>query len=366
MKKHLLFFCALALNNLTADDCCSYLPSSRPCVKGPLPNQINVYTQLSFLYWGCAERGLDFALKNNEPQNNSNLSAQQPSFKWDPSFRFMLGYHLPIDNWNIDFTYSVFYQNVLNRIDHSFDINSASTFGSGILSVWTSPGAFLGENIYARWQSATAKWKLHAHFFDWMLRHDLAIGYAVSFQPFCGIKMALLQQRYTLSYSPGNIVFLPSTDPQLLLSSTINMNNRSFNIGPGAGCSSRWCFSPRWNLFGSLSGALLGSHFQVGRNEFDVSTTTDTIIGSYRVSNHYWTYRPEAALSLGLQWSDCSCNKNSTLHYGFSASYEAQYWWKQNMMLRHYDAPAAQSHTLSPVQGDLFFQGLTVDALFDF
>ncbi|MBF8263159.1 MAG: mOMP-like family protein [Parachlamydiales bacterium] len=364
MKKHILFLCALALTNLTADENCSTLPSSRPCVRGDLPDQTNMYTRISFLYWQCAEKGLDFALINTQPQFNSKLTSRHPSFQWDPAFRLLLGTHLPIDNWSIDLGYSIFYQDVRDEAHHSFDINSDAAFGSGILSVWTSPGAFLSNNIYARWQSAFAKWKIHAHFLDLMLRHDLALGYALSFQPSFGLKMAMLQQRYVLSYSPGNIVYLPAEET--LLSSTVNMNNRSFNLGPGAGCSTRWCLSPRWNLFGSLSGALLGAHFQVGRNEFDVSSTASTIIGSYRISDRYWTYRPQAALSFGMQWSDCSCSKTSSLHYGFSASYEAQYWWRQNMMLRHYDAPAAQSHTMSPVQGDLFFQGLTVDALFDF
>jgi hypothetical protein len=360
-------FCTLALSHLSADEGCAFLPSSRPCVQGEIPNQADVYTEVSFLYWQCIEKGLDFALINSQTQFNSKLTAHHPSFQWDPAFRLLFGYHLPIDGWNIDGRYTIFYQNISDDVNHPFDVNSAATFGRGILSVWTSPGAFSAENIYARWQSASAKWKLHAHFVDLMLRHDLALGYAVSFQPSFGLKMAILQQRFALSYSPGNTISLPLHDDQILVSSTLNMNNRSFNIGPGVGCSSRWCLSPHWNIFGSLAGSLLGSHFQVGRNEYDVSTIlTDVSFGSYRINDRFWTYRPQANMSLGIQWSDCICSKYSVLHFGFKASYEAQYWWRQNMMLRHYDAPIPQSHTLSPVQGDLFFQGLTVDALFDF
>lgn len=335
---------------------CSYLPPNRECIKSDLPDQSNVYTQISFLYWECGERGLDYAVKNKNSQSNSILSVHQPSLKWDPAFRFVLGYHLPHDNWKIDFTYTLFFQ---HRFDHLDD--SANVFGQGILSVWTSPGAFLSENLFARWLGATAKWKIHAQFFDLMLRHDLWNGNALSFQPACGLKLALLQQRYAVSYFPGNTIA-----NETLLKSTINMNNRSLNIGPGVGCGSKWCLDPHWNLFGSLSGALLGANFHVGRNEFDVSSTTQTIIGSYRDRDQYWTYRPQAALQLGIQWADCSCSKTKVLHYALSASYEAQYWWKQNMLLRHYDAPIPQSHTMAATQGDLFFQGLNIDLLFDF
>jgi hypothetical protein len=356
----------LASSSLLADASCAFLPSARPCVKSDLPDQSNVYTQFSYLYWDCAERGLDFALKNTQPQFNSMLTVHEPGFDWKSAFRFQVGTHLPFDHWNLDFTYSFFYNRTIDRLKHNFDISSSSAFGSGILSVWTSPGAFLSENIYARWQFCEAKWKIHAHFFDLFLRHDLFNGYALSFQPAFGVKMALLQQRYVVAYRPGNIVFLSTGDPETLLSSTINMNNRSLNVGPGAGCQTRWCISPHWNIFGSLSGSLLAAHFEVGRDESDFSTTTSTVIGSYRVHDEYWTYRPQGTAVLGIQWNDCSCNKQSVIHYGFSASYEAQYWWKQNMLLRHYDAPAAQSQTMAPALGDLFFQGLAIDLLFDF
>jgi len=344
----------------TEPPACSFLPPNRPCVQSDLPDQSNVYTQLSLLYWGCGEKGLDFALKNKTSQTNSIISVHKPSFKWDPAFRFILGYHLPQDNWKIDFTYSVFYQHVRNRID-----DAINAFGQGILSVWTSPGAFLSENLFARWQNAAAKWKIHAHLFDLMLRHDLWNGKALSFQPAFGLKMALLQQRYDVIYSHGNTVSYEEV-PETFLKSTINMNNRSLNIGPEVICGSRWCMSPNWSLFGSLSGALLGAHFHVGRNEFDTSLFDEIYVGSYREKNHYWTYRPQGAFVFGIQWANCDCSKTKALHYALSASYEAQYWWKQNMLLRHYDAPIAQSQTLAPAQGDLFFHGLTIDLLFDF
>jgi len=340
---------------------CSFLSPNRPCLNSDLPGQINAYTKLSFLYWECGERGLDYAVKNRSNQSDSKISVYQPSFKWDPALRLVAGYHLPFDNWMIDLTYSFFFQHTHNHVD-----DSADTFGRGILSVWTSPKAFLSGNLFARWREARAKWKIRAQFFDLMLRNDLWNGNTLSFQPACGLKLATLQQRYAVSYSGGNTIQLTIDDQETFLSSTVNMNNRSFNIGPAAGCGSRWCLNRRWNLFGTLSGALLASNFHVGRNEFDVSTTAQTIIGSYRNSDHYWTYRPQGTVQLGIQWENCSCNKTSVLHYALSASYEAQYWWKQNMLLRHYDAPIAQSHTQAASQGDLFFQGLTVDLLFDY
>lgn len=345
---------------------CHFLPPVRACMESPsLLDQSDVYAQISLLYWEASERGLDYGLKNTQPQFQSQMRVLQPIFNWEPALRLLAGTHLP-QGWDLDLTYSFFLHSIQSNAKHNFDPSSPSTFGEGILAVWTAPKAFLSENIYARWQYASSKWKLHAQFFDLLLRCDLRNSPALLFQPAFGLKMALLQQRYTVAYAPGNIVTTSTGLVETLLRSTVNMKNRSFNLGPEMAMATRWCITNRWNLFGSLSGALLASQFNVGRNEFDVSQTASTIIGSYRFNDTYWTYRPQAALSLGVQWGDCVCRPSKVIHYAFALSYEAQVWWKQNMFLRHIDASTAQSPNLAPVRGDLIFQGLTFDFLIDF
>lgn len=337
---------------------CVFLPTARPCVENPcLLNQSDVYLQFSFLYWMAQERGLDYAIKNKTNQFDARGDLYQPSFDWEPAFRVVAGGYLPHDNWRLDFTYAFYLQTLEDSAKHNFIGN----FGEGLMAVWTAPGAFSDGNIYARWELAETKWKLHANFFDLMLRNDLCSGKQLSFQPACGLKMALLQQRYSVTYSYGS-----SFDDQSFMSSKINLTNRSFNFGPSAGIGTRWCLSPYWNLNGYLGGALLASQFDLGRNEYDLSTTTIKRVGSYRFNRDFWTWRPQTTLLFGVEWSDCICSPDRVLHWGFKASYEMQYWWKQNMMLRHIDAPIVQSHTVASVQGDLMFQGLTVDIFFDF
>jgi hypothetical protein len=364
MIKQTALLTTFVLASLFAEESClpcAFLPSARPCVLNPgTLCQSDIYTQISFLYWEASERGLDYAVKNTGEQFQSNLKVYQLKFNWEPALRILLGYHLPHDRWSVDASYSFYLHNIDNKVKHHIHNN---TFGEGILSVWTSPGAFLGQNIYARWQNAIAKWKINGQFFDFLLRHDLRNGSALSFQPACGLKLALIQQRYTVIYTFGNAVL---NGAESLIQSQISMKNSSFNIGPEAALSTRWCLDQNWNIFGSLSGSLLASQFKVGRNEQDVSQTSSAIIGSYRYNSNYWTMRPQASLSLGVEWGDCVCGKYNVIHYAFAASYEANYWWKQNMLLRSVAAPSVQSQQLAPAQGDLFFQGLTFDILFDF
>lgn len=369
MKKLSLFLALLSAPLLSANtDCkqplpiCSFLPKDRPCIIDSCRlNQSDVYLKLSVLYWVAQENGLDYALKNQQSQFDAKMKLYQPKFTWEPAFRALIGCYLPHDGWKLDFSYSFF----IHHIDQTTKHLTSNVFGDGLLAVWTAPGAFLSGNIYARWRLAETKWKIHANFFDAMLRNALFAGKALSFEPSFGIKMAILQQRFQVNYSLGNTYTTP-TITETYVNSKINMKNRSFNIGPSFAMQSRWCLSPHWNLSGSLGGSLLASQFHVGRNEFDVSTTTSTQIGSYRFNHDYWTWRPQASLLFGIEWGDCVCRKKSVIHYGFKASYEMQYYWKQNMMLRHTDAPIVQSQIMSPSQGDLAFQGLSVDIFFDF
>lgn len=336
---------------------CSFLPPSQNCVSNPcLLDQSDVYLQFSFLYWIAQERGLDYALKNKQSQFDAQMKVYQPSFNWQPAFRILLGTRLPYDHWSLDLAYSFYLQHIDSAAKHHF----TDQFGEGLLAVWTAPGAFISSNIYARWQLAQTKWKIHANFFDFMLHNDLYFGNALCLEPSFGLKMATLQQRFSVVYTGGNSV------EEDFISSKINLTNRSFNLGFCATMTSRWHVDKHWNLFGAISGALLASQFDLGRNEFDVSSNPTVQVGSYRFNRDLWTWRPQSSLSFGVKWSDCMCQKTSVVHYGLKASYEMQYWWKENMMLRHIDAPATQSQNVVSSQQDLVFQGLTVDLFFDF
>lgn len=346
---------------------CVYLPAAKNCHGSQdYLDQRNVYTYLDFLYWEGTERGLEFALKNKGSQFAQNVSIYQPGFTFEPAFRVGFGYHLPHDNWNLEFSYALFRESTINHVRQDF--NLAAPAGPGIMAVWTSSIAFQGLGQGARWENAEAKWKIHTNFFTLLLSHRLCTSSALSFEPAVGLNMALLQQRFEVNYTNGNILTQPATlDLVDLISSKIAMKNRSFNLGPMFSILTRWNVERHIDLFGKLSGSLLASHFDIGRHETDVSFDGAALaffFDSLRERNDFWTCRPQTAISLGIVWSDCVCRKNSVINYGFSAAYEAQSWWKQNMFFRFIDE--MNGAMIVPTQGSLFFHGLTLDAFIDF
>ncbi len=354
------YFFLLPLFSLLAVPYPDFPPPARPLSPDQDSSSSHIYTQFSFLYWEALEEGLDYGLKNRQSQAHSNLTVLKPSFDFAPAFSIVLGAHFPRRNWDLDFTYSFY----LNSAEGQAK-GSTSAFGEGILAVWTSPGAFLGENIYARFQHAGSKWTLHRECFDLLLHATVKNSRALLFQPAFGLKMAWLWQRYDVFYSSGNTVVTEASLPERILSSSIDMHNRSFNLGPEVKMTTRWSLSYHWKFFASLSGSLLAAHFDVVRKEQDRSETTDLLTNTYFFQDKFWSYRPEAALSLGFQWLD-RLSERSRMRYAIRASYDAEVWWKQNMLLRHIDAATPESPNLQSSQGDLYFQGLTLDLLFDF
>lgn len=344
---------------------CAYLPPARRCV---LPdnclNNSDLYFSFDFLYWEGTERGLEFALNNTDSNSNRDIEISEPDFDFQPAFRITLGTHLPHDNWDLEFLYTRFYNHTRNHTQHAF-ADPLAVQTAGIQSVWTSSLAFQNNQFRALWQDVEAKWKIHANFFDLVLKHRLCMSPAITLEPTFGLKMALLQQNFSVLYENGNTIPLPAAPDLQFVSSQILMKNRSFNLGPVASLTTKWNFANHFDFLSTLSGSLLASHFNVARNEYDIdSSSGGSLFDSIRERDKYWVLRPQAGLSFGLGWSDCICRKDSVLHYGFSASYEAQIWWKQNMLFRFIDLTNAAM--ISPTQGNLFFHGLTLDGFIDF
>lgn len=346
----------LLASSLIAIEPCAYLPVNRRCqIPENCLQNIQMYGWLDFLYWEGKEKGLEFATQNSGSAFDQNLHICLPGFDFTPAIRMGAGYHLPHDFWDLELSWTRY----VNHND-----NHAN---GGIFSVWTSAAAFLGQNFHAVWQDVHSKWNLHANILDLNLKHRLCLTQALSFEPALGVKLALLHKRYKVLYENGNTTTFTQdrfSQPLQFISSSISMNNRSLNIGPSASVVTRWNIWDSFDFLGTLSGSLLASRFSVSRNESDAYLTTGIQFDSVRQRDTYWTLRPQAAAAFGFGWSQCLCRKTSVIYYGLSASYEAQVFWKQNMLYRYIDQTNAAM--IAPTQGDLFLHGLTLDGFIDF
>lgn len=327
-----------------------------------------VFFDIDLLIWDAREEGLEYAYKNTATQTNQKLNSFEPRSKFEPGFRLTFGGHLPYDHWTLKALYTFYHTKRRASAKENFDQTSAP--GPGMIAVWTYPSAFSNNNTGARFTTADNLWQLHASVLDLALSRPCEISPFFTAVPFFAIRSAWIHQYYKASYGDGNLILFGASNQVTVLSSAINMNCSSDNVGPAFGCTCKWLLGKHWDLFSNVSGALIGSYFDVRRRETDLflDLTDALVIESIRIKNKYWTFRPQGQMALGISFSDRFHYGRRSVFYHVSAAYEAEIWWKQNQLLRYLDILNANSSgtNVTPTQGDLMFHGVNLEAGVDF
>lgn len=369
MKKYLLVASLLFLFGLQAEsyfpeepgksycDECSYLAPNRHCLRIAEDLQ-GLFVEADVLLWQARQRGLEFAVVN-DANSLTNVQGRivNPHFNWEAGYRIGLGYTLPYDGWRVGAYLTHFHTTSHTFVGH--DLNDTFNGGGpGIISVWTHPQAFQDQAEFARWGTAEADWKLCFNIMTLEMDRAFCVGRYLTVKPHFGVKGGTIHQHFHIDYRPGGQLF-PN---QFANFSQVWLRNRTFCVGPFYGFASYWKVGDHWNFFGNIAGALLSTNFQLFHNQNDqCSFTNDNV----KLKNQFWTFRPQAEISLGITWSACLGNPCKRSQYvGISFSYEAQYWWKENELPRFYNLK--NMGTYLPSQGALMLQGLTVAAYFDF
>jgi hypothetical protein len=337
-----------------------------PCTTKASKNEI--FFNVDLLVWDAREDGLEYAYKNSGTQNNQELSSFEPHSKFEPAFRLGLGGFLPYDSWTLGAIYT-FYRTERHS-SGEFNFNPYGTPGPGMIAVWTYPSAFSNNNNGARFSSAKNTWRLHSSFLDLELGRPCKIASYFTLTPSFGIRSAWLHQRYQVEYANGNLILFGDGDRVAILSSGIDMYTSSNNLGLLFGCGFKWLLGKHWDLFTDLSGSFLASRFDVKRKEIDLFWNLAGILEtqSIQLKSEYWSFRPQGQIALGFRFSDDFFYGTRLVRYHFTAAYEAQMWWKQNQLLRYIDVQNdfSSGANTTPMQGDLMFHGVDLEAGFDF
>jgi len=340
-------------------DQCSYLSPSRHCFRRSDDNY-GIYLEADILFWQVRQRGLEYAVKDVNVFSLTQVQAEiiNPEYHWQPGYRIFLGYNIPYDGWRASAYFTHIHTKSYSHVRAELDPDNTGGGGGGLISVWTHPQSFHDAADFTRWSYATANWKLYFNMLTVELDRAFCVGQYLTVRPHFGVKGGTIHQRYNISYQPGNTLF----GSLHVFSSNVYLRNRTFGVGPFFGFASYWKAGDHWNFFGNLAGALLSTKFQLFHNQSDSSSFS---LDSVKLKDEYWTYRPQAELALGITWSTCvgtPCKR--TRYVGVSVSYEAQYWWKENEMIRYYDYENLGANL--PTQAPLMMQGVTASLAFDF
>jgi len=258
--------------------------------------------------------------------------SKRADFRWRWGFRAEMGYRLPHDQWDAVATYTWFH----DKADRTAVSGPEETV-IPLLPPYTS---------FAEGASASIQWHLRYQNLDAMLKKGYFLSRHFSVTPFFGLRNSWIDHGYKARYS----------DPNGEVPETIYVWAKQdfWGIGPVTGLSSEWHFSSQWMIFGSFNGSVLASDYDLSGQLLTSEGLQDKIKANTKRMS------PTVQGALGFGWH-MNFNRNRN-HIALRFSYEAQYWWKQNLTIGY----NSSYYSISRNGEDLGFHGFTLDALFDF
>lgn len=341
-------------------DCC--LTSGCPTYNIPAALKLdcswgNIIGSVSWLYWHTAQEGFDLATTMSFAPGAgiaSPISAGGRSktvysdFDYHSGFKLALGSVFGSDSWvwNLGWT-RLHNQTKTTRTAPSL----TGSVGSLLTTNWFFPLSSLNQSLAS--SEIHSSWNLHLDWIDLTLSRPFYQGMCITLNPFAGLRASIIKQSFNVTLDG----LLNITPPTAELTS--HNHSHSWAIGPRAGVETRFLLGMGFRLQGEIGGSLLYTRYT------KISHSDDTIVeGGSSVAfsgGSIGALRPMLEANLGAGWGWCPCSQG--WHLDFTATYDFNYLWSQNMMRALNDWTFIGSAG-SP--GDLNMHGLTLTATVQF
>ncbi|MBS0650703.1 MAG: hypothetical protein JSR93_06035 [Verrucomicrobia bacterium] len=315
----------------------------------------HIFATASYIYWFAGEEGLDLATSASYLSGTNTVipSSHQgktifQNFEYSSGFKVGLGGNLCSDEWVLRADYTRLH--LSTERSHSAP---SSSIGVGALYAtdWFYQTSPQGQGIAGRHLSS--KWYLGLDWLDATLQRPFYSGRKLTLTPFIGLRTSWIEQNLNINVKGALNVSPPS--------SKVHSHNHleSWGIGPRSGIDARFLLGAGFRIQGELGASILYTQFsKVTHSENPFTSGASKV--SYAMHDRQCV-RTMAEASLGFGWG-IYFSKNRG-HFDFSATYDFNYLWSQNMM-----------RTLNDIQiigtggggYDLYLQGLTLAATFSF
>jgi hypothetical protein len=327
-------------------------PLSKKTIK---KGRYGVFVSGEWLFWTVHEGGLEYAVTQS-PNTNPNILGNLPdghakklSFDWTSGFRVGTGCHFGPDSWDVYASYTRF--------------NPESTkhaHSDAIFPLLYYQGPYPISLV----TSAHAHSSIQFNAIDLELGREIFLTKRLSLRPHFGVKGALIWQDLHVQYD--NILTNGAIGQG---GARIHGHNHFKGAGLTAGFDGAWYFGQGINLFANGTAGLLYGLFGMEQSQKALTLQPPPpflpppppVIDGVDLHSSLHQFSPTLQLLIGLGWDYKFCN--DAFHIGLGASYEIQYWWRQNQMERF---TAATVPTYVRNSEDLIFHGLTVSLRFDF
>lgn len=294
----------------------------------------------SFLYWYVGQDGMDVAfvrpVLTTTPAPSSSGTVAYQHQTWKPGFQVGIGFNTDYDDWVGWVEYTWLHQTTTGS-------STAPVDGAGVARDWARSEWFTTATTVTGATNrplVSSSWRMNLDMIDAMFSRPYYQGTQLTVSPYAGLRALWIRQ--TLSATIGN--------------DTARANTNSWAIGPACGTEGHWLLGMGFRFEGNATGALL--YTQYSTLAYSYANVVDVKASAKNTNIN--TVRPVAQLGVGLGWgSYMYCQK---YYIDFSARYDFNYFWNQNMM-RSY---VSNLNGFDDDIGDLYMHGLTLSARFDF
>lgn len=321
-----------------------------------LSNQWDLFFDASFILWNVNQDNMDLARSaaygatTATPLNSASIAFQPSRYK--PGFKVGIGFNTNYDDWAMRAEYTWLHQSHL----YTFGA-TPSSFATGD-TIWIPSDWFNALSASTQFEagSINSNWRTKIDILDVVGGRPYYQSKQAVISPFGGLRAAWIREMLTVSATNAkNPGYTPAVS---------NNNSNCWSLGPVAGAQGKWLIGSGFRVQGDMAFGLLYTRYtKVTHNEYDQAGYTG--IAPINTSRNNWgALRPNAEMGLGLGWGTYFMDK--MYHLDFSAQYDFNLFWNQNVMRQLTGSSANNLVGYSNPAGDLFLHGLTLSGRFDF
>ncbi len=328
-------------------------PPANPTIK----HGADLFVFGELLYWTANQGGMPLAVVNEHTSVNlSDAKIENVRGKWDVGSRVGIGYVIPHDGWDIDFTWLHFNTESHRKVLHS----SRNKFIFPTLVPSTDP---ISDINFCR--KADARWKLYFNQLDLDLGREFFVSRWLTLRPHGGIRADWLRQDLNANYKNFDNGLSTPNKVQ------IRYHDRWRGVGLEGGLDSQWGLGGGWSIFTDISAAILYGRHKIRLIDKDTPATVSFSNGASSLPKGKYARvkdrlrriaHPVIDLLLGLRWD--TKFDDDRFHLGLQAGWESHVYFGQNQFPIFCDDFNFGKFFAN--QGDLFLQGWTFGARFDF
>lgn len=296
----------------------------------------------------------------------SDITIKRPDLEWGSGARVAIGRYLPHhDHWDISLITTYLYNESRDRAHVKMSTTTISALEQ-------DPALVLGYGAFLDNQALKVKtqWLLNYFTWDLQVRRQYILSSQVTFEPFIGIRLPLVYQKYRIQ-SDG-IFYDEITNDSFLNRVPFTIRDHFWGGGPRIGYDISYKFLNHWKFLGQLAVSFIYSNQSItekGRGFVNDNSTLRSTPSQLKYHQNITALRTNIEAKIGLGWEKWV--RQNTVRIAPSFVFEMSDWLDL-IHWSHFVVPPAHFGTVDYLfkpeerTGDFGLMGFALNLQIDF